>query len=151
MLQMLFLPVSQKLLYFHFYPYRQIRKRKLDTMEQPTTPENSSRQQRQLRPRKKTIDYSEEEPDPDEFIFCDECEEEFIDGECPYHHVVLWLDVKGILQVAKSTIEGAGDGVFSILKTDVIPVGVMFGPYRGKFIKKSAYKIESVYGCELSD
>ena len=110
-----------------------------------------SRPSRQLRPRKKTIDYSEEEPDPDCFIYCDECEEEIIDGECPFHHVQLWLDVKGILQVAKSTIEGAGEGVFSILEKDVIPVGVMFGPYRGKFIKKSDYKIESGYGWELRD
>ena len=115
------------------------------------TAENSSHQQRQLRPRKKRIDYCEEEPDPDHFIFCDECEEEIIDGECPFHHVQLWLYVKGILQVAKSNIEGAGDGVFSILEKDVIPVGVMFGPYTGKFIKKADYKIESGYGWELRD
>ena len=106
---------------------------------------------RQLRPRKKRIDYCEEEEDPDCFIYCDECEEEFIDGECPYHQVELVLHVKGILDVAESTIEGAGKGVFSILEKDTIPVGVMFGPYTGKFIRKADYKIESGYGWELRD
>ena len=65
---------------------------------------------RQLRPRNRRIDYSEEEEDPDCLIFCDECEEEFIGGECPYHQVELWFHVKGIIEVAKSTIEGAGKG-----------------------------------------
>merc|ERR1719403_106561 len=106
---------------------------------------------RVLRPRKKRIDYCEEEEDPDCLIFCDECEEEFIDGECPYHQVELCLHVKGILKVAKSTIEGAGKGVFNILEKDTIPVGVMFGPYTGKFIKKAQYKKESGYGWELRD
>ena len=113
------------------------------------TEESASK--RQLRPRKKRIDYSEDEPDPDHFIFCDECEEEVLDGECPLHHVDLWLHVEGILKVAKSTIEGAGDGVFSTLEKDIIPVGVMFGPYRGKFIKKADYKEESGYAWELRD
>ena len=110
-----------------------------------------SKPKRVLRPRKKRINYCEEEEDPDCLIFCDECEEEFIDGECPYHQVDLWLYVKGILEVAESTIEGAGKGVFNILEKDTIPVGVMFGPYTGKFIKKAQYKKESGYGWELRD
>ena len=118
-------------------------------MAEPTA-ENSD-QKRQLRPRRKRIDYCEEEDDPDCFIFCDECEEEFLDGECPLHQVVLCLNVKGILKVTKSTIEGAGQGVFSILENDVIPVGMMFGPYTGKFIKKAEYKNESGYAWELRD
>ena len=60
-----------------------------------------------------------------------------------------WEDVRGILQVAESTIEGAGQGVFNIRAEDTIPVGVMFGPYTGTFIKKADYKIESGYGWEI--
>ena len=109
---------------------------------------------RQLRPRKKQIDYCEEdkEEDPDCFIFCDECEEEWLDGECPYgHQVNLWLHVDGVVKIAKSTIEGGGKGLFSILEKDIIPVGTMFGPFGGKFIKKSKYKTASGYAWELRD
>jgi len=107
---------------------------------------------RQLRPKKKQIDYCEEdeEEDPDCNIFCDECEEEFIDG-CPFHQVTLCLHMEGVLKVDKSTIEGGGKGVFSILEKDIIPVGTMFGPFRGKFIKKSKLKIDSGYAWELKD
>ena len=67
----------------------------------------------QLRPRNKAINYSEEEDeDPaDSNIFCDVCEMEYPDGECPDHPVDLWIYLKGIIKVAKSTIEGAGDGI----------------------------------------
>ena len=103
----------------------------------------------QLRPRNKAINYSEEDEDPaDSNIFCDVCEMEYPDGECPDHPVDLWIYVKGIIKIAKSTIEGAGDGVFNILEKE-IPVGVMFGPYRGKFIEKANYKKESGYAWEL--
>ena len=60
--------------------------------------------------------------------------------------MVFRRDATDIIQVTKSTI--AGKGAFNIgLAT--IPVGVMFGPYPGKFIKKVDKKSESGYGWEL--
>ena len=60
--------------------------------------------------------------------------------------MVFRRDATDIIQVAKSTI--AGQGAFNI-GVGTIPVGVMFGPYPGKFIKKADNKTESGYGWEL--
>ena len=75
---------------------------------------------------------------------------EYLHGKCP-EHPVQFVDGKGVVEVAKSTIEGAGQGVFNTHEKDTIPVGTMFGPYTGKFIKKANYKKESGFGWELND
>ena len=75
---------------------------------------------------------------------------EYLHGKCP-EHPVQFVDGKGVVEVAKSTIEGAGQGVFSTQEKDNIPVGTMFGPYTGNFIKQANYKKESGFGWELND
>ena len=64
-----------------------------------------------LRPRNKAKTYyaEAEEFSADEYMFCDDCQQEFVGG-CPTHPYQKWGDVTGILQVSQSTLEGAGRG-----------------------------------------
>ncbi|KAL0858550.1 hypothetical protein ABMA27_012404 [Loxostege sticticalis] len=109
--------------------------------------------------------YSEmEEPNLDEYVFCEKCAD-FVYEYCSIHGPLLVVpddkvpSVTGypdfvpraaltiprvFLHIAPSIIPGAGLGVFSTL---TLPCGVRFGPYRGKQTKE----IESSYCWQIRD
>jgi hypothetical protein len=94
---------------------------------------------RNLRPRQ-PVNYAEDpEPDADGYIWCTPCGKEEYNGcEC---HPPFFGDTKEFnLVVGPSGVEGkdVGDGVFN--RGEIIPEGVLFGPYSGNFIPTSAYK-----------
>ena len=69
---------------------------------------------RQLRPRSKAKSYAEDqELRADNYMFCDECQLEFVGG-CPTHPFQKWDDVSQILKVNQSKLEGAGRGEWRI-------------------------------------
>ena len=94
----------------------------------PNLPSSS----RSLRPRK-PVDYSEvPEPEADSFIWCSTCNKEEYNG-CEKHVTYFGDNKEFKLEVEKSSLgEKAGDGVVN--RGQVIPEGVLFGPYTGKFI-----------------
>ncbi|XP_053622482.1 histone-lysine N-methyltransferase PRDM9-like [Plodia interpunctella] len=109
--------------------------------------------------RKPRISYYEiEEPNLDEYVYCDECTD-FVYEYCAIHGPLLvvpddkvpsragvppWVPRAALtvprvfLHIAPSVIPGAGLGVFSTL---TLPRGVRFGPYQGKHMAaaKSMY------------
>jgi DNA-directed RNA polymerase subunit RPC12/RpoP len=118
----------------------------------PVLPSSS----RTLRPRK-PIDYSEvPEPEADGFIWCSTCGKEEYNG-CEKHITYFGDNKEFKLEVEKSSVGGshAGEGVFN--RGEVIPEGVLFGPYTGKFIPAAEYeeikkaKVESGNAWEIRD
>merc|ERR1719376_124979 len=93
----------------------------------------------------------EDVPKKDEYMFCDFCQDEF-PGGCEEHPMDLWEEVEGIVKVCPSKIKNAGRGVFNV-SGKPIPVGVVFGPYKGKFVPVHGYdkSKESGYAWELMD
>jgi len=96
-------------------------------------------------------------PSADEFIFCDypECQDEYFEGCSIDDHEVAFvdeIDARTFLKVEKSSINGAGRGVFNGFE-ETIPMGIIFGPYGGPIIDIEEYesKKESGYAWELMD
>jgi hypothetical protein len=104
-----------------------------------------------LRPRK-SINYSEQEAD--RFFWCSMCGKE--EYKSCHKHLTITGEVSN-LKVEPSGLLGqkVGDGVIN--KGRLIPEGVLFGPYTGKFIPYKVYKKaenankESGYAWELRD
>ena len=91
-----------------------------------------------LRPRKQ-INYAEApEPEADSFIWCSTCKRKQFNG-CE-KHIPYFGDAKEFtLEVEKSSMgRNAGDGVVN--RGKMIPKGVLFGPYAGRFIPSAIYK-----------
>jgi uncharacterized C2H2 Zn-finger protein len=117
----------------------------------PTLPSSS----RTLRPRKH-VDYSEvPEPEADGFIWCSTCNKEEYNG-CEKHITYFGDNKEFKLEVEKSSAgRKAGEGVVN--RGNVIPEGVLFGPYTGKFIPAAEYevikaaKMESGNAWEIRD
>lgn len=107
------------------------------------------KQSRSLRERKQ-VNYTEEEiPNADEFIFCDICEQDYLNG-CP-DHLIPRSDSE-FAYVCKSRLKKAGRGVVNTSQ-EVIPAGTLFGPYKGKIILAKDYDRarESGYAWEVRD
>ena len=107
-------------------------------------------EKRSLRPRKK-IDYTEEiVPNEDDFIFCEVCGEDFFEG-CSLHPAIR-NDDPDLVVVGPSTIKDAGRGVFN-KSPRTIPVGTLFGPYKGEMVSPADYerKSKSGYAWQLRD
>ncbi|XP_037298031.1 probable histone-lysine N-methyltransferase PRDM7 [Manduca sexta] len=102
-----------------------------------------------LRQKQRISYYEPDEPNLDEYVFCDKCAD-FVYEYCAIHGPLLVIPDDKVsskpkypsfvpraaltipsvfLHLAPSRIPGAGLGVFSTL---TIPRGVRFGPYRGK-------------------
>ncbi|KAE8748173.1 hypothetical protein FOCC_FOCC005176 [Frankliniella occidentalis] len=102
--------------------------------------------------------YAEPEvPDYDDFLFCDDCEEEF-EGDCPVHGALeiiadtevavghperALLTVPPQLVIEASKIPGAGRGVWT---KQAVPRRVRFGPYEGDNVPANK---ETGYGWEI--
>ena len=87
---------------------------------------------RQLRPRRPKPTYVEEELEPlDSTIFCQPCGVP-VSGGCAVHPPVFSTGEDLALKVEPSHIKKAGEGVIN--RGDVIPPGVLFGPYPGAFV-----------------
>jgi len=97
-----------------------------------------------------------EVPDDDQFLFCEDCNIEYL-GFCPLHGPLLVVQDKTVkdgephrarnslpdgLIIMKSSIPGAGEGVFS---TASISKDIRFGPYEGEVIKDPSVAHESGY------
>ncbi|MCJ8732996.1 hypothetical protein PDJAM_G00217920 [Pangasius djambal] len=96
----------------------------------------------------KIIYIKEEEPNDDEYLYCEDCRC-FFYNKCEVHGPALFIHdtlvPMGVtdrarqtlplgLEVGQSDISGAGLGVFN--KGDTIPVGAHFGPYQGERVDK---------------
>ena len=106
-----------------------------------------TRSQQQLRPRRPIITYKEEELEPlDNAIYCGPCGLPR-SGGCQLHPPVFstGLEENYNLQIVKSSLKKAGDGVFN--QGDVIPEGIIFGPYPGKLFSARDHKKEPDSGC----
>ena len=87
---------------------------------------------RQLRPRRPKTTYVEEELEPlDSVLFCDVCGVPR-EGGCALHPPVFSSGEEFSLKVEPSHIRKAGEGVIN--HGDVIPRGLLFGPYPGAFV-----------------
>ena len=87
---------------------------------------------RQLRPRRPKTTYVEEELEPlDSIIFCGVCGVPR-EGGCSLHPPVFSSGEEFSLKVEPSHIRKAGEGVIN--HGDVIPRGLLFGPYPGAFV-----------------
>ena len=110
---------------------------------------------RTLRPRK-PVDYSEVPgPKADGFIWCSTCNKEEYNG-CERHIIYFGDNKEFNLEVEKSSAgRRAGDGVVN--RGKMVPKGVLFGPYLGKFITVAEYevikaaKMESGNAWEIRD
>jgi hypothetical protein len=104
----------------------------------PDSPSNLAPSTYNLRPRH-SINYAEvPEPEADGFIWCSTCNQKQYQG-C-WEHIPYFGDDKEFrLEVEKSSMgKNAGDGVVN--RGKVIPMGVLFGPYAGRFIPNAIYK-----------
>ena len=101
-------------------------------------PPTLSSSSRILRPRK-PVDYSEvPEPESDVFIWCFTCSKQEFNG-CEKHVPYFGDNKEFKLEVEKSSVgRKAGDGVVN--RGKVIPKGVLFGPYLGKFFTAHEYE-----------
>ena len=104
----------------------------------PASPTSLASSTHNLRPRK-LINYSEvPEPEVDGFIWCSTCKRKWYNG-CEEHSPHFGDNKEFKLDVEKSSMgKKAGDGVVN--RGKVIPKGVLFGPYSGRFISSAAYK-----------
>ncbi|GAA6082572.1 histone-lysine N-methyltransferase PRDM9-like [Tachysurus ichikawai] len=90
----------------------------------------------------------EEEPEDDEFFYCEDCGSHFI-NKCEVHGPALFISDTPVplgiadraiqtlppgLEVRKSDVPDAGLGVFN--KGETIPLGAHFGPYEGDLVDK---------------
>jgi hypothetical protein len=133
-------------------PFKSGRRKIISKPNPPPTLPSSSRT---LHPRKH-VDYSEvPEPEADGFIWCSICNKEEYNG-CEKHVTYFGNNKEFKLEVEKSSVGGkAGDGVVN--RGKVIPEGVLFGPYTGKFIPATEYevikaaKMESGNAWEIRD
>jgi len=111
--------------------------------------------------RAQRVNYRENSvPDDDDFIFCEQCND-LILGECTIHSYA-YVDkstcdnnnVKALatlpngLEIRESLIPNAGLGVFT---TRTFDVGVRFGPYQGKKVRKDIPKdhVDTSYMWEI--
>ena len=111
------------------------RRKAISKSDSPPTPASSTHN---LRPRKQ-INYTEvPEPEADSFVWCSTCNKKKFNG-CE-EHIPYFGDNKEFgLEVEKSRVgKNAGDGVVN--RGKVIPKGVLFGPYAGRFIHSATYK-----------
>ena len=104
-----------------------------------------------LRPRRrvKPVNYAEEEmEDVDAVIFCTPCGVAKKDG-CDIHKPVFAKYEDYDLRVSKSFIKGAGEGVVN--HGQIVPEGIIFGPYPGVLYSPEEYKKmgESGYGWTI--
>ena len=133
-------------------PLRSVRGRVASRTDSPPTLPSSSRT---LRPQK-PVNYCEEPgPEDDSFIWCSICGKEEYNG-CEVHVTYFGDNKEFRLEVEKSTLgRDAGEGVVN--RGKVIPEGVLFGPYAGKFIPAIEYQmlkesnLESGYAWEIRD
>ena len=132
-----------------------VRTSRVKTASKSDPPPSFPSSSRTLRPRKH-VDYSEvPEPEADGFIWCSTCNKEEYNG-CEKHVTYFGDNKEFKLEVEKSSLgEKAGDGVVN--RGQVIPEGVLFGPYTGKFIPAAEYelikaaKMESGNAWEIRD
>ncbi|XP_061434468.1 histone-lysine N-methyltransferase PRDM9-like, partial [Lethenteron reissneri] len=104
----------------------------------------SARSRYGLRPRERKVYTEVEEPQDDDFFFCELCRDFYL-GECSVHGPPEFIADAAVapgvanrarlslpqgLTVGASSIAGAGLGVWSNRKK--LPKGVMFGPYQGE-------------------
>ncbi|XP_061434522.1 histone-lysine N-methyltransferase PRDM9-like [Lethenteron reissneri] len=104
----------------------------------------SARSRYGLRPRERKVYTEVEEPQDDDFFFCELCRDYYL-GECSVHGPPEFIADAAVapgvanrarlslpqgLTVGASSIAGAGLGVWSNRKK--LPKGVMFGPYQGE-------------------
>ncbi|XP_062862115.1 histone-lysine N-methyltransferase PRDM9-like [Trichomycterus rosablanca] len=90
----------------------------------------------------------EEEPDDEDYFYCEECGSSFVD-ECEVHGPPLFIPDTPVpigvadrarqtipygLEVRQSGIPEAGLGVFN--KGETVPVGAHFGPYQGELVNR---------------
>ena len=104
----------------------------------PDSPPNLASFTLNLRPRK-PINYAEvPELEADGFIWCFTCNKKQYHG-CEEHSPYFGDNKEFRLEVEKSSMgRNAGDGVVN--RGKVIPKGVLFGPYAGRFIPSAIYK-----------
>ncbi|KAI5100830.1 histone-lysine N-methyltransferase PRDM9 [Silurus meridionalis] len=94
------------------------------------------------------IAIKEEEPEDDEFLYCEHCRSSFT-NKCEVHGPALYISDTPVpmgvtdraiqtlppsLEVRMSDIPGAGFGVFN--KGETIPLGAHFGPFEGDLVDK---------------
>ncbi|XP_062862114.1 histone-lysine N-methyltransferase PRDM9-like [Trichomycterus rosablanca] len=94
----------------------------------------------------KVICIKEEEPEDDDYLYCEECKSTFF-NKCEVHGPPRFipdtpvpigvvnrarLTLPDSLEVRQSGIPNAGLGVFN--KGDSVPLGVYFGPYQGEMV-----------------
>ena len=97
-----------------------------------------ARSRHQLRPRR-SVTYVEEELEPlDNVIHCTPCGVPK-SGGCQLHPPVFKDQHDYGLTVEKSHLKDAGDGVIN-KGSDIIPEGILFGPYPGKFYSVKEHK-----------
>ncbi|XP_062526882.1 histone-lysine N-methyltransferase PRDM7-like isoform X3 [Bombyx mori] len=117
-----------------------------------------------LRKRQRISYYEPDEPNLDEYIFCDSCRD-YVYEYCSVHGPLLVIPDDKVpikhdfpsfvpraaltiphvfLHLAPSIIPGAGLGVFSTL---TLPQGVQFGPYRGQ----RTDQVDSMYCWQIYD
>ena len=133
-------------------PFRSRGEKATSKLDPPPFLPSSSRT---LRPRK-PVNYSEvPEPEADSFIWCSSCESEEYNG-CEKHVTYFGNNQEFKLVVEKSSVgTKAGEGVVN--RGKVIPEGVLFGPYSGKFILAAEYeklkeaRLESGNAWEIRD
>ncbi|XP_071037812.1 histone-lysine N-methyltransferase PRDM9-like [Parasteatoda tepidariorum] len=101
--------------------------------------------------------YKEEDvSSDDEFLYCDFCDCDY-KGACPKHGPMLWvcdrrvpkntpdradLTIPSFLSIGISSIPKAGLGIWTEIP---LPIGTVFGPYKGKIIKTQKEAEKSGY------
>ncbi|KAK7092228.1 hypothetical protein V1264_008012 [Littorina saxatilis] len=117
-----------------------------------------------LRTRKETNYMKLEVPNDDEFLYCEECNQEH-EGDCPVHGPLLHVEDTQVpvkkrrdpnralktlppgLEVKESGIPNAGLGVFA---TKFFPLRSRFGPYEGRSVSDPDIAHSSGYCWQLS-
>jgi hypothetical protein len=118
---------------------RAVRRGHRKAISKPDSPPTPSSSTHNLRPRKQ-INYAEvPEPEADSFVWCSNCNKKQFHG-CEEHSPYFGDNKEFRLEVEKSRMgKNAGDGVVN--RGKVIPKGVLFGPYAGRFIQSATYKM----------